>query len=47
MVIPPNVKHWHGAKKESWFSHISLEVPGENMGNEWMEPVKDEDYEKL
>ena len=47
VVIPANVKHWHGAKKDSWFSHISLEVPGENTGNEWLEPVTDEYYEKL
>ena len=39
VVIPPNVKHWHGAKKDSWFSHISLEVPGENTSNEWLEAV--------
>ena len=30
VIIPPNVKHWHGAKKDSWFSHIAIEVPGEN-----------------
>jgi quercetin dioxygenase-like cupin family protein len=47
IVIPPNVKHWHGAKKDSWFSHISLEVPGENTSNEWLEPVPDEVYSAL
>ena len=47
IVIPPNVKHWHGAKKDSWFSHISLEVPGENTSNEWLEPVSDEVYSAL
>ena len=47
IVIPPNVKHWHGAKKDTWFSHISLEVPGENTGNEWLEPVPDDEYDKL
>ncbi len=47
IVIPPNVKHWHGAKKDSWFSHISLEVPGENTSNEWLEPISDEDYNAL
>ena len=44
IVIPPNVKHWHGAKKDSWFAHISLEVPGENTSNEWLEAVSDEEY---
>ena len=47
IVIPANVKHWHGAKKDSWFSHISIEVPGENTSNEWLEKVTDEEYEKL
>ena len=47
IVIPANVKHWHGAKKDSWFSHISIEVPGENTSNEWLEPVDVADYEAL
>lgn len=47
VVIPANVKHWHGAKKDSWFSHIAVEVPGENTKNEWCEPVNDEEYNKL
>ncbi len=47
IVIPPEVKHWHGAKKDSWFSHIAVEVPGENTSNEWCEPVSDEEYGKL
>lgn len=47
VVIPQGVKHWHGAKKDSWFSHISLEVPGENSSNEWLEPVTDEYYNTL
>lgn len=46
-VIPANVKHWHGATKNGWFSHISAEVPGENCKNEWLEPVSDEEYNKL
>ena len=47
VVIPANVKHWHGAKKDSWFSHIAFEAPGEGMSNEWLEPVSDEEYNKL
>ena len=42
-----NVKHWHGAKKDSWFSHIAIEVPGENNSTEWCEPVSDEEYGRL
>ena len=45
--IPANVKHWHGAKKDSWFSHLALEVAGKNASTEWLEEVSDEDYYKL
>lgn len=47
IVIPANVKHWHGAKKDSWFSHISVEVPGENTSNTWLEAVSEVDYNAL
>lgn len=42
--IPAGVKHWHGAAKDSWFSHLAIEVPGENGSNEWLEPVDDTQY---
>ena len=45
--IPANVKHWHGAAKESWFAHLAFEVPGENCSNEWLEPVGDEEYASI
>ena len=45
--IPAGVKHWHGAAPDSWFSHLAVEVPGENASNEWLEPVSDEEYGKL
>ena len=45
--IPANVKHWHGAAKDSWFAHLAVEVPGEDTANEWLEAVSDEDYSKL
>lgn len=47
ITIPPEVKHWHGAKKDSWFSHIAVEVPGEETSNEWCEEVSDKEYNKL
>lgn len=47
ITIPANVKHWHGAKADSWFSHIAVEVPGENTSNEWLEEVDDEHYNNL
>lgn len=42
--IPVGVKHWHGAAPDSWFSHLAVEVPGENGSNEWLEPVDDTQY---
>ena len=47
ITIPPEVKHWHGAKKDSWFSHIAVEVPGEETSNEWLEPVDEDAYNGL
>lgn len=45
--IPPEVKHWHGAAPDSWFSHLAIEVPAEGASNQWVEPVDDESYGKL
>ena len=50
--IPEGVKHWHGAQKDSWFQHIAthVAVPNTQPGsapNEWLEPVSDEEYNKL
>lgn len=45
--IPANVKHWHGAAADSWFSHLAVEVPAEEGSNEWLEAVSDEEYNKL
>lgn len=47
VTIPAGVKHWHGAKSDSWFSHLAMECPGEDTFNEWLEPVTDKEYSKL
>lgn len=47
IMIPAGVKHWHGAKADSWFSHIAVEVPGEETTNQWCEPVTEEEYNNL
>ena len=47
VVIPAEVKHWHGAASDSWFAHLAVEVPGEDTANEWCEAVSDEEYSKL
>jgi len=45
--IPAGLKHWHGAKADSWFSHLAFLTPGEGVHNEWLEPVTDEEYDQL
>ena len=50
--VPEGVKHWHGAQKDSWFQHLAthVAVPNTKPGaepNEWLEPVNDEEYNKL
>lgn len=44
--IKPGIKHWHGATKNSWFSHLAVEIPGENACSEWLEAVGDDEYDK-
>ncbi len=45
--IPAGVKHWHGAAPDSWFSHLAIEVPGDNPSNEWLESVDDIQYSRV
>ena len=45
--IPPEVKHWHGAAKDSWFAHLAIEIPADGAKNEWLERVSDSEYDKL
>ena len=45
--IPPNVKHWHGAAKDSAFQHLAIEVPGQDTGSQWLEPVDEAAYDQL
>jgi quercetin dioxygenase-like cupin family protein len=47
VYIPAGKKHWHGAKADSWFSHIAFELPGTDTKNEWLEPVSKTDYDRL
>jgi quercetin dioxygenase-like cupin family protein len=47
VYIPAGVKHWHGAAKDAWFSHLSVEIPGTNAENEWLEEVADTEYDRL
>jgi quercetin dioxygenase-like cupin family protein len=45
--VPAGTKHWHGAKADSWFSHIAFITPGADVRNEWLEPVPDNAYAQL
>lgn len=45
--IPVGIKHWHGVAKGSWFSHLSVEIPAEGAANDWLEPLTDEEYNRL
>lgn len=45
--IGPEIRHWHGAAKDSWFQHLAVEVPADGASNEWLEPVDPEEYRKL
>lgn len=47
VYIPAGVKHWHGAAKDSWFSHVAFEAPGEECSNQWLEQVDDGWYGAL
>lgn len=45
--VPVGTKHWHGAKADSWFSHVAFITPGQDLSNEWLEPVTDDEYNQL
>lgn len=48
IAVPEGVKHWHGAAKDSWFQHLAYNKDvQEGAWNEWLEPVSDEEYDKL
>ena len=47
VYIAPEVKHWHGAARDEWFTHVAIEIPAEGGSNEWLEPVTDQQYYAL
>lgn len=47
IFVPANVKHFHGAVKNTWFSHVAVELPGKNTSPEWLEEVDEKSYDLL
>lgn len=48
IAIPAEVKHWHGAARDSWFQHLTYHKDvQEGASNEWLEPVPDEWYDQI
>ena len=45
--IPPNVKHWHGASKDSFFVHVGISTNPNSGDAEWFGPVTDQQYPKI
>lgn len=45
--VPAGTKHWHGAAADSWFSHLAFITPGDDVSNEWLEPVDDDTYNTI
>ena len=47
IYIKPEIKHWHGASADEWFTHVAIEIPADGASNEWLEPVDDIHYNEL
>lgn len=45
--IPADVKHWHGASADEWFSHLAISVTSVNVSTDWLEPVSNEAYARI
>ena len=46
VTISADVKHWHGASQDSWFSRLAFKIPGEKTNTEWHEALSDDNYLK-
>jgi quercetin dioxygenase-like cupin family protein len=47
VTIRPDVKHWHGAAPDSWFTHLAISTNPQKGDAEWLEPVTDEEYHRI
>ncbi len=47
VMVPAHIKHWHGAAKDSWLVHLSIETNCQAGPAEWLEPVADATYNRL
>ncbi len=47
VMIPPNMRHWHGAAPNRLFTHLAMsEQSDTGAGTDWFEHVADADYTK-
>ncbi|MDN3564902.1 cupin domain-containing protein [Paeniroseomonas aquatica] len=45
VLIPPGVRHWHGAAPDRIFAHLAMSENGPGgEGTEWLEAVAEADY---
>ncbi|MGK6349902.1 (R)-mandelonitrile lyase [Parapedobacter sp. DT-150] len=47
MKCPPNIEHWHGATPTDAMTHIAIGTNTDIGGAVWLEPVTDEEYNRV
>ena len=45
--VPAEIKHWHGAAKDSWMSHLLVPIAVPGASNAFLEAVEDKAYDAL
>ncbi len=45
--VPAEIKHWHGAARDSWFSHLLVPIAVPGASNAFLEEVDDKEYDAL
>jgi quercetin dioxygenase-like cupin family protein len=46
VLIPPDVRHWHGASPTTSVTHIALQEQAGGSAVTWLEPVTDAQYRR-
>ncbi len=47
VIIPSNVEHWHGATRDSGFTHIAVTNITAEGAVKWLTPVTEEEYSSV